>query len=144
VRRDRQGDGDRSGRMVERLKTELQLTDVQEAAVKQALAKLGQEAREGGQGPFTTTDRDGARQRLSMRIDQALAPLLTDAQKPAYEKWKQGRETTHTATLWVLGAGGGPERRQVRTGLTDDQFTEIISGLDEGESVVVRAREAKS
>jgi HlyD family secretion protein len=144
ARRDRQGDGDRSGRMVERLKTELQLTDAQETAVKEALAKIGQEAREGGQGPFTATDRDGARQRLSMRIDQALSPLLTETQKPAYEKWKQGRETTRTATLWVLGAGGGPERRQVRTGLTDDQFTEIIGGLEEGDSVVVRAREAKS
>jgi HlyD family secretion protein len=130
--------------MVERLKGELQLTDAQEAAVKEALAKLGQETRENSQGPFTATDRDGARQRLSMRIDQALAPLLTDAQRPAYEKWKQGRETVRVATLWVLGSDGGPERRQVRTGLTDDQFTEIISGLEEGESVVVRAREAKS
>ncbi len=144
ARRDRQGEGDRSGRTVERLKTELQLTDAQEAAVKAALAKLGQETRENGQGPFTTTDRDGMRQRLSMRIDQALSPLLTDAQKPAYEKWKQGRETTRSATLWVLGSSGGPERRQVRTGLTDDQFTEIIGGLEEGDSVVVRAREAKS
>jgi HlyD family secretion protein len=144
ARRNRQGDGDRSGRMVERLKTELQLTDVQEAAVKETLAKLGQEAREGGQGPFAATDRDGARQRLSMRIDQTLSPLLTDAQRPAYEKWKQGRETVRTATLWVLSAGGGPERRTVRTGLTDDQFTEIIGGLEDGESVVVRAREAKS
>jgi hypothetical protein len=44
----------------------------------------------------------------------------------------------------VLSAGGGPERRTVRTGLTDDQFTEIIGGLEDGESVVVRAREAKS
>jgi len=144
ARRERQGDGDRSARMVERLKGELQLTDAQEAAVKEALAKLGQETRENSQGPFTATDRDGARQRLSMRIDQALAPLLTDAQRPAYEKWKQGRETVRVATLWVLGSDGGPERRQVRTGLTDDQFTEIISGLEEGESVVVRAREAKS
>jgi HlyD family secretion protein len=143
-RRNREGDGDRSGRMVERLKTELKLTDAQEAAVKEALAKLGQETRENGQGPFTATDRDGARQRLSMRIDQALSPLLTDAQRPAYEKWKQGRETIRTATLWILGASGGPERRQVRTGLTDDQFTEIIGGLEEGDSVVVRAREAKS
>jgi hypothetical protein len=32
----------------------------------------------------------------------------------------------------------------VRTGLTDDQFTEIIGGLQEGDTVVVRAREAKS
>jgi HlyD family secretion protein len=138
------GRGDRSGRMVERLKTELQLTDVQEQAVKDALAKLVQERRESSQGPFGAPDRDGMRQRFSSRIDQALSPLLTDAQRPAYEKWKQGRETTRSATVWVVGAGGKPERRTVRIGLADDQFTEIFGGLEEGQNVIVRAREAKS
>ena len=56
-----QGGGDRSQRMVERLKTELELTDAQEDAVKEALEKLGQEMRDdGGGGPFGAGGGDAA------------------------------------------------------------------------------------
>jgi HlyD family secretion protein len=140
------GGADRSGRMLASLKTELGLTGEQEQAVKEALDKLGQERRESTQGTLAgpPLDQSAARQRMTARIEQALSPLLTEAQRPAYEKWKQGRETTRLVALWVLGADGEPERRMVRTGLSDDRFTEVLSGIEEGDKVVVRAREAKS
>ena len=47
------------------------------------------------------------------------------------------------ATVWVPGADGIPERRMVRLGLADDQFTEVISGdIAEGDRLIVRVREA--
>lgn len=143
-----QGGADRSQRMVERLKNELQLTSEQESAVRDALKKLGQEMRDaGGGGPFGASggDQSVMRQRAQQRIEQALSPLLTEAQRPLFEKWKSGREATRGAVIWVLAKDGSLERRFVRTGVVDDQFTEILGGdLAEGDQVVTRARAART
>ncbi len=147
---DRRGDGagggDRNGRMIERLKTEIGLTAAQEATVNKALEKLSAEERESSQGRLISgpADPSARRQRVASRVDQALLPLLSDEQRPRYEQWKKDRELVRPATLWVLGADGTPERRFVRTGLADDQFTEVLGGVKEGETVVLRTREAKS
>jgi HlyD family secretion protein len=145
-RRNGQGGGDRLARMLENLKSEVGLTAAQEEAVRAALAKLGEETRESAQGfGVAPADPQAARQRANARIDQALSPLLAEAQRPAYDKWKQGRDATRAAALWVLGSGGVPERRFVRIGIADDQFTEVVGGdLEEGDKVVLRAREARS
>jgi hypothetical protein len=43
------------------------------------------------------------------------------------------------ATIWIAD-GSSIEPRRVRAGLSDDRFTEILSGeLKEGEQVVLRA-----
>ncbi len=144
---ERRGDGaNRNGRMIERLKTEIGLTEAQEAAVNEALEKLSADERESTQGRLISgpADPSARRQRVASRVDQALSPLLSDEQRPRYEQWKKDRDIVRTATLWVLGADGTPERRFVRTGLADDQFTEVLGGVKEGEIVVLRAREAKS
>lgn len=142
--------GDRSGRsdrMITRLKDELQLTPEQEAVVRAEIAKLSEEMRaqsSGGIGGGANFDGSAMRQKMSSRIEQTLGPILTEAQRPLYDKWKLGRETTRMSALWVLEDGVTPDRRAVRTGVSDDKFTEILSGeVKEGEKAVVRAREAK-
>jgi HlyD family secretion protein len=42
--------------------------------------------------------------------------------------------------VWVLDGTGGPEARAVRTGIADDQFTEILSGVDEGTRVITAVK----
>jgi hypothetical protein len=43
----------------------------------------------------------------------------------------------------VLGKAGTPERRSVRLGIADDQFTEVAGGeLAAGDRIVLKAREA--
>ncbi|HEX2840370.1 efflux RND transporter periplasmic adaptor subunit [Hyphomicrobium sp.] len=142
---------DRGAQMIERIKTEVGLTDDQVKAAREAMEKLGREMREGaGQSSFMGGgpgggDRSAMRQRFTARLEQALSPLLTDAQKTAFQRWKEGREAVRPASVWVLGKTGMPERRSIRTGLSDDQFTEVVGGdLVEGEAVIVRARDAKS
>ena len=48
------------------------------------------------------------------------------------------------ATVWLLGDDGEPEERRIVVGLHDDEATEVVSGLEEGEEVVVRAVYAES
>ena len=145
------GQGDRGGQMIERLKPEVGLTDEQVTVAREAMAKLGREMRDssqpsfiGGGGPGGG-DRSAMRQRFMSRLEQAVGPLLTDTQKIAFQRWKDGREAVRPGTVWVLGKTGVPERRMIRTGISDDQFTEVVGGeLAEGEAVIVRARDVKS
>jgi HlyD family secretion protein len=140
------------GRNIEQLKDELQLTDQQVAALRDAMkssggSARGERAKDGqAQPPWASRGSgDGAaRQRAAARIEQALRPLLTEAQQPLFDRWKQGRENSRPGAVWVLGANGDIESRSVRIGVADDQFTEILGGrLEEGDKVVVRAREVK-
>jgi HlyD family secretion protein len=90
-------------------------------------------------------DRGAFRQKFNSRIEQALAPTLTPEQRASFQRWKDGREAVRPAVVWVLGKTGVPERRNIRTGLSDDQFTEIVGGdLEEGEPVIVRGRDVRS
>ncbi len=141
---------DRGGQMIERLKTEVSLSDDQVAAVRQVMDQLRKEASEaGGQPSFggggPGRDRGEFRQKMMSRLEQTLGPLLSDSQRMAFQRWKDGREAVRPAVVWVLGKTGVPESRTVRIGLADDQFTEIVGGdLKEGEPVIIRARDAKS
>lgn len=144
------GPGDRGAQMIERLKTEMSLTDAQVDAVKQVMEQLGKEMRQSSEQPNFIgggpgRDRGEFRQKMMSRIEQALAPLLTDSQRSAFQRWKEGREAVRPAVLWVLGKTGLPEQRNVRVGLADDQFTEVVGGdLADGEPVIIRARDVKS
>src|SRR5690625_7542380 len=46
-------------------------------------------------------------------------------------------EGTRTAKVQVMGPGGQREERTVQVGVTDCVHEEIVSGLDEGEQVVI-------
>lgn len=141
----------RTGRVVERLKTELKLTAEQETSVREVMDGLMREARAnasgaggGGPGPGPSP-AEAFRQRAASRIEQALAPTLSDEQRLAFQKWKEGREGTRFASVWVLGRNGQPQRRGIRTGMADDQFTEVLDGeLAEGDTVILRARTPRS
>jgi HlyD family secretion protein len=144
--------GDRGGQMLERLKTELSLTDEQAAAVKQTMEQLRTEMSQnagqpsfGGGGPPGPGSRDNFRQKMMSRVEQALASTLSDSQRVAFQRWKDGREAVKPATVWVLGKTGVPERRNIRVGIADDQFSEVVGGdLAEGEPVITRSRDVKS
>ena len=141
--------GDVSGRMnrmVDRVKGELQLSEVQFAVVKEEMDKLAEELRKAAAGPASggLVDQSAMRQKIQSRLEQTLGPLITDEQRPLYDAWKQGRQTSKPGALYMVVTGADPERRFVRTGISDEQFTEIVGGeVKEGERAVVRAREAK-
>jgi len=47
------------------------------------------------------------------------------------------RSDHRSTRLWVLGADGAPRAVPVTTGISDDRFTEITSGVAEGDRVIV-------
>jgi len=50
--------------------------------------------------------------------------------------------TIQGARVWLLDGSRTPEAKPVRTGIADDQFTEIVSGLDEGTRVITAVKRA--
>jgi HlyD family secretion protein len=147
VQEARANGSDRAARTLERLKGELALTPEQTETLKSEIegimAETKASAQSGGFGPGQF-DASAFRMKLNMRLEQAIAPGMTDEQRKLYERWKKGREGSRAATLWAVGADGQPDRRLARTGLADDQFTEIIGGdVKEGDRVIVRVREVK-
>lgn len=95
----------------------------------------GAQARGGGPA-------NGARNRFMERIEAALEPTLTDEQKPLLERWRQARQGGRMATIWIMGVDRKPEQRQVRLGIGDEQFAELVGGgLKQGDHVITRQRQ---
>jgi len=149
----RQG-GQRGGRMVDQLKTELKLTDEQAAIVGEELAKMMTRARAnaaqksatppGFAPPRRDNPDQNRRGQFMARVEQVVASVLTPDQVPLFDRWKRERESARNVTVWVLAANGQIEDRFVRLGIGDDQFTEVLAGnLSPGERLVTRAREVR-
>jgi len=136
------GPGDRSERMVTRLRDGLHLTSAQEQAVREELKKLAAErSKAPGSTQADVADPAAQRQRMQAAVERIIRPLLTAEQEPLFENWKRGRENTKAGGIYVLGSDGRPDRRFVRLGVSDDKFTEIAGGpLEENERVIVRSR----
>jgi HlyD family secretion protein len=135
--------GNRAARQIERLKDDVRLTADQEKAVRDSLT---QAAASGAMPPAGagSDERRAARQVMQARIEQVLVPLLSDEQRPLFERWKQGRQGARMSAVYIVDGRGALERRMVRTGIADDQFTEVLGGqLKEDDKVAIRAREVK-
>lgn len=140
--------GERIERQVSRLKEALQLTGQQEQTLRDGIVRISDEMRQNRQDAAAAggrRQRESQRQAMTQRIEQIVSPLLTDDQRALFQKWKLDRGQVRMGTVYVLDAAGAVERHMVRTGVADDQFTEVFGGaLSEGDKVIVRAREAKS
>jgi HlyD family secretion protein len=93
-------------------------------------------------------DRRKAAERLRSESRTRVMDLLTDAQKPVYERLvaEMGGARAGAAAaagrLWVRGPDGQPVPVEVRTGLTDGTSTELLEGpLKEGDEVILGAGE---
>jgi HlyD family secretion protein len=75
------------------------------------------------------------------RVLNALSVVMNEAQLQQYQGLAL-EQLEREASVWVPGRDGRPEQRPVRVGLADDNYTELLAGLAEGDRVVVRARTA--
>jgi HlyD family secretion protein len=159
---------ERGERLLTQLRTSLKLSDEQAALVQDVMHKAAaaraerQKARQeqgeggggnGGEGAGAGENRagnarsagekdGGPRNRFMERIEAVLEPTLTDEQKPLLERWRQARQSGRMATIWLMGLDRKPEQRQVRLGISDEQFAELVGGgLKQGDSVITRQRQ---
>jgi len=95
----------------------------------------------GGGGNFNFNNGQG--QAIRNRFENMMASVLTPEQLEKFRALRSqrgGQPQTRQGTLWTL-EGGVPKSHQVRLGVADDRFTELVEGdLKEGAQVIVRAR----
>ena len=137
--------GGRGGGLAETVRTELELTPEQDKRLDEITASQRDNMRQAFQS--AGGDREAMRSRMqSMRaaMEREIEAILTPEQRATLRTSQAGTAGQSRATVWLLGDDGEPEERRIVVGLHDDEATEVISGLEEREEVVVRAVYAES
>jgi HlyD family secretion protein len=142
----------RAQRVVEQMKTGLKLSEEQTAtlttAIQQFAAERAASRQQGGAQPgepqaggAESGDRT-QRNRFMERLEAAVEPTLTAEQKPLLDRWRKARKASRMGTVWLLNAEQKLERRQVRLGISDEQYVELLGGgFKSGDRVVTRTRQ---
>lgn len=140
---------------VEQLAASLSLTQDQRNAVAKILEDQAAAMREmaeasgGAFGPGGGGFNRGAMANVRTRMDNEMKLVLTDEQYAIYQSQQRaggGRggnsegQQFSAGQIWILDSRGQLERVAVRTGLSDAEFTEIVTDqLQEGDEVIFRA-----
>jgi len=123
--------------MRERLVKELALNAEQQAR----LESITRETREKIQALATDDQAERRRQAERLRAESRarIAEILNPEQRARYEQMSGGRSGLSTAgRVWVLDNAGRPQAVNVRTGLTDGTYTQLVGAdLREGAQVIV-------
>jgi HlyD family secretion protein len=122
------------GRGVAQIAESLQLNEQQRAAAQTAFDNATA-ANQGSGG-----DRRGQFRRIREQVIAAIEPTLTAEQRTLLEQMRSGagprREVRNQAVLWVL-RNNRPTPVLVETGIADNGFTLVYSGLNEGDQVII-------
>lgn len=132
-----QGGGQRGGRGVAQIAEALQLNEQQRAAAQTAFdnAMAANPRGQGGSG-----DRRGQFRRIREQVIAAIEPTLTAEQRTLLEQMRAGngprQEVRNQAVVWVL-RNNKPTPVVVETGVADNGYTLVHSGLNEGDEVII-------
>jgi HlyD family secretion protein len=138
-------------RMTPEVMKDLGLTPDQQAKVTAALAELRQRQAAapaasnplgGGANFGRIFGGNNDAQLMRQRMQNMLAGILTEQQLMKYQALGASN-AVRTATVWVLDSNGALASKEIRIGLQADSQTELVSGLQEGDKVVVRSRAGK-
>ena len=138
------GGGGRGG-LAETVRTELELTPEQVKKLDETVESQRDNMRQAFQSGGG--DREAMRARMqSMRaaMEREIKAILTPEQLDKLRAVQDRTSGQHRASVWLLGDDGEPEERRIVVGLNDDEATEVVSGLEKGEEVIVRAMHAEN
>ncbi|MEA2934805.1 MAG: HlyD family secretion protein [Variibacter sp.] len=134
------------GEFVAAVRSDLGLTAAQKQELDAALADV-RKGFEGLRGGGSGGDQEGRRaqfRELRAQLNDRIAAVLTAEQKPKFEELKArfaeragDRRNVQTGRVFVAGANGKPEAMTVRLGVSDGTVTEIVSGLQPDQQVIV-------
>lgn len=131
------GRGGGRGRGVAQIAEQLQLNDSQRAAAQTAFENAMASTPPRGQGGG---DRRGAMRRIREQVIQAIEPTLSAEQRQLLEQMRAGggprQEVRNQAVVWVL-RNNKPAPVLVETGVADNGYTLLYSGLNEGDEVII-------
>jgi HlyD family secretion protein len=125
----------------ERLAKELKLNEPQQATLETIYRETGRKMR----AVSAETPEDRRRQISKLRAERQsrIAAMLNDEQRALYEEIVAESRTVTRGRVWALDEEGKPKAVNVRLGLTDGTYTEVVGGvLKEGTQLIVGAAAA--
>ncbi len=140
----RGGRGGGSGN-VSQLKEQLGLNERQtgliETETREVLSQMRSQFQAGGGMPGEG-DRDGRRQQMRQRVSAIFEKHLSTEQFSQYQKIQRQAGQNRPGLLWIRSEDGVIKPVNVRFGINDDNYTQIISReLKQGEQAVTRIRD---
>src|SRR5919198_1465776 len=137
--------GDQTQAMQERLTPALALTAEQQARVQEILQKTRQQAMASRQQEASEEERRTRMRQMREQTRAQIRNVLTDEQRQKYAELLKDAERQRTEVrtderpgrVWILNGNGAPESTALRLGISDDTYTEVVSGdLREGQEVI--------
>ena len=130
----------------ERLTKSLGLTPEQQEKLTPILQDTGQKMR--ALAGLSDSERRVQSQRIREATRDQIRAILTPPQRAKYDteltEAQLARQGAFSGRLFVQGPGGKPTPITVQTGISDGNFTEIVSGeVKEGQDVLVGAADAR-
>lgn len=128
----------------EQLAEQLDLSDDQKSQVAEIYQSSMQRmqamfAGGGRGGPGGGSDMRQRMMRLFNEVNQEIAEVLEPDQRTKFEEMNAMR-SGNRQSVYVLTETGEEERKTIVIGLQDDNMAEVVSGLEEGDMVIVRAK----
>ena len=137
--------GDQTRAMQERLTQALALTAEQQARVQEILQKTRQQAMASRQQESSEEERRTRMRQMREQTRAQIRNVLTEEQRQKYAELLKDAERQRTEVrtderpgrVWILNGNGAPESTALRLGISDDTYTEVVSGdLREGQEVI--------
>ena len=129
------------------LKTSLNLDDTQadliETEIREVFARMRTRLQPGGNGEGTG-DRSAVREQMTQAVSEVFKRNLTPDQFKHYQQIRRQAAETRPGQIWVQSGDGEISPVAVRFGISDDRFTQVVSGkLKQGDRVITRIRNVK-
>ncbi len=84
------------------------------------------------------------REKIRQQVSAVFEKHLTPEQFKKYQQYRRQVSETRSGQIWVQSADGDIEPVTVRFGISDDNYTQVISqDLKAGDLVVTRVRQVK-
>jgi hypothetical protein len=128
--------------MVEAVKTQIDLDAEQSRKIDAALSDMRKAL-----AASAASDKDAGMRRDHARIARQelggrIGDILTAAQRPAFEEIRKrlaenAARPTQIGRVFILGDDQTPEGVTIRIGASDGAQTEVVSGLEAGQELIV-------
>lgn len=127
--------------MIEAVKTELKLSADQSKQVDEAAADMRKSFTAAMAGEQDAKARRERARALRKELEERVAGILTDAQRPAFtairERFAESGTQSQPARVFVLGPDRKPQAVSIRIGATDGAQTEVVAGLEAGREIII-------
>ena len=130
---------------MDQLKATLGLDDNQVTAINAGLQEVMASMRAQFQAMTEGGDRSALREQMSQKMTAVFKKNLTPEQFKQYEQTRRQASESRPGQIWIQSEDGEINPVNVKFGISDDNYTQILGkNIKEGDVVVTRIRSVRN